>query len=487
MDQLDFFQTVLETKKFTEGILEILTLYFAQIADHFAEEDRIVWDECSPECCGHLAHLDPGGDDPPWWDEAMHELILDLKDATIMALSPEFQSFAPEGILGNVLWTYVQDDSRASSCRVAINAVNGFVDARRLPGGYTALFASVIYDAWEQAEVFALQGSNLHAVGIQDSQSPFAETPTSLALYSARKFLEWRKVLRQIDVDMTAFIQQELQQGPLKSRGWTIETLQSIFHLDYTRHGVPGVGRWCECRLCPDCDDDNSSLCCDADAVITEVSWQNLLADLRGEEAFKGSKDAYLQKEGLGGFVTGTISTESLATSDVSKSYLPAPVDESLVNSGNPSREHGAELQALSYSIRAEFGLSDLHSTLDRLHPVENDDEEQFERFAESDSKDTKLQELGKAEHDTESFHNANGAIPGGTVDLVVDKQIMNSRGEDDNASGSNNSPPHERLCINCWYHMCKPLHQSEPESPNREQDVDSDNEDSPFLLSLGL
>ncbi|EPE30558.1 hypothetical protein GLAREA_03525 [Glarea lozoyensis ATCC 20868] len=58
-------------------------------------------------------------------------------------------------------------------------------------------------------------------------------TPTSLAMRFSLNFFHFRDVLLQSGTQLSTFIEEELQQGPLVNMGWTPSTLQRLFELEF--------------------------------------------------------------------------------------------------------------------------------------------------------------------------------------------------------------------------------------------------------------
>ncbi|TGO77296.1 hypothetical protein BELL_0114g00120 [Botrytis elliptica] len=79
------------------------------------------------------------------------------------------------------------------------------------------------------------------------------ETPTSLAMYDLEGFLVWRRLLKELGFDISAFVARELEIGGLKSIGWSQETLVELFHQDFTSFELPKSSHSVGCRPCDRC------------------------------------------------------------------------------------------------------------------------------------------------------------------------------------------------------------------------------------------
>jgi len=80
-------------------------------------------------------------------------------------------------------------------------------------------------------------------------------------------FFRFRNFLHEVSIDIPTFIRDELLQGPLTKAGWTQNTLQSLFDLNF----VPLFEAYYHCRK-----HGNERL-----ATSQEKSWANILQRLR--------------------------------------------------------------------------------------------------------------------------------------------------------------------------------------------------------------
>ncbi|TGO63121.1 hypothetical protein BCON_0015g00500 [Botryotinia convoluta] len=79
------------------------------------------------------------------------------------------------------------------------------------------------------------------------------ETPTSLAMYDLEGFLIWRRLLKELGFDISAFVARELETGGLKSIGWTRQTLIELFYQDFTSMVLPKPSHSLGYRHCDRC------------------------------------------------------------------------------------------------------------------------------------------------------------------------------------------------------------------------------------------
>ncbi len=71
-------------------------------------------------------------------------------------------------------------------------------------------------------------------------------TPTSLMMRYSTTFSLLRSILRDLNVDLDNFIQEELQRGPLVKAGWKQHTLQVLFKFEFVPFIMPVI----LCRIC---------------------------------------------------------------------------------------------------------------------------------------------------------------------------------------------------------------------------------------------
>ena len=146
-----------------------------------------------------------------------------------------------------------------------------FTDSFSVTNGYSALHISVIFTVWEDSvSAFVARGPNLHLRGFYPYLSPLEESPTSLAMYSARAFSTWLRALGNADVNLENFIVQELELNYEVHAGWEKETLlELIAHSD--RPDLHHPEEW----TCNDCLEEDYS-------VAVQPYWRHLLERIKG-------------------------------------------------------------------------------------------------------------------------------------------------------------------------------------------------------------
>ena len=109
-----------------------------------------------------------------------------------------------------------------------------------------------------------MKGANLHLAIDRFIFSGKSETPTSLALYSSFTFVKWRDALLRSSVDLEKFVEDEVQQSPLKDTGWNKVSLLALFRCDIQSDNIPPI----------DCDDCPESV----SYIPLELSWREWLS-----------------------------------------------------------------------------------------------------------------------------------------------------------------------------------------------------------------
>lgn len=79
------------------------------------------------------------------------------------------------------------------------------LDSKRTEDGYSTILTCTAREDWNAVEAFAKHGADLHIVRKDIKYSPVEETVTSLSLYSSRRVLEWREILRNLKIDIAGF------------------------------------------------------------------------------------------------------------------------------------------------------------------------------------------------------------------------------------------------------------------------------------------
>ena len=124
------------------------------------------------------------------------------------------------------------------------------------------------------------KGVYLHLVCHQSEFGGISQTPTSLALYSSFLFVKWRDALLRSPVDLESFVEEEVQQSPLRDVGWHKASLLALFR----------------CKIQPDHLASNLVYCDDCPQLIlflcVELSWREWLNRFKDKADFKYSSDA---------------------------------------------------------------------------------------------------------------------------------------------------------------------------------------------------
>ena len=127
-------------------------------------------------------------------------------------------------ILG-LLFCFKLNDARGFLLK---SAPLGSIKAVDRSGKVSSITQAVILD-YLYLDFFPTLRPDLHYTGINPHCSPFKESPTSLAMYCPWKFHCWLTFLYRTNVNVEAFIENEIEQGPLSDLGWQRATLQSLF------------------------------------------------------------------------------------------------------------------------------------------------------------------------------------------------------------------------------------------------------------------
>ncbi len=104
----------------------------------------------------------------------------------------------------------------------------------------------------ESGRYLITHGLDLHVVADNDFRSSVQynsyanDTPTAFVMRYSHSFFLFRKLLRDLNIDMKKFVEDELKQWPLTKAGWTQETLLSLFELGYTPLKMPAIN----CQTC---------------------------------------------------------------------------------------------------------------------------------------------------------------------------------------------------------------------------------------------
>lgn len=163
----------------------------------------------------------------------------------LSSFGPELKDNFNEGRFATMLrWNLIHqasDEVTRSLFRINKN----LVDAKESPNGYSVLQFMITSGSNSPAqgdhaiELLLENGANPHLVGFDPHYSSRPETPSSLALYTSSTFIRWRDALKRIPLDFEAFVEDELQRGPLKDAGWRQDTLLALFRQDFRSGADP--------------------------------------------------------------------------------------------------------------------------------------------------------------------------------------------------------------------------------------------------------
>jgi hypothetical protein len=258
-----------------------------------------------------------------------------------------------------------------STLEWAASTYKCLLDSRVTPDGFSTLLVCVADEKWNVVKAFAKNGADIHYMGNDTDHSPVEETATSLSLYSSRRFFEWRRILRDLKMDITNFIESELQRSRLGQDGWSAETLGDLFEFEFE---AVDWDQKCGCLHSYDNDDSDEGDCviesdcyekCNkAAGVMVEVSWQTLLERVKHGESLVG----YIEK-----YATLPDSeSDSQESNDFDRDTTETSENKS---SDNEERDeiycHETENDASSWLDESNYGGSD--------HEEKGDEEEEGE------------------------------------------------------------------------------------------------------------
>lgn len=95
------------------------------------------------------------------------------------------------------------------------------------------------------AKLLITKGINLHLVPDEEHmrtieyESIRGQSPTALALRYSTLFFQFKSLLNACNVDIDAFVIEELKQKPLAEAGWTQTTLRAMFDLEFQPSELP--------------------------------------------------------------------------------------------------------------------------------------------------------------------------------------------------------------------------------------------------------
>ena len=169
-------------------------------------------------------------------------------------------------------WTLHPEPSLEQACNLLLMLGDAdVIDARDAIDGYNALHSRLANATTpEHISKVLARGPNLHLQGFDQCYTPEKESPMSLAMYSSWAFAYWLHGLIGIEVDLSTFIDQELESNALVHPGWGQETMRDLF--DY-RGRTDLFFR--DLRACSDCRDR------DIESVRIQPYWRHLLERMK--------------------------------------------------------------------------------------------------------------------------------------------------------------------------------------------------------------
>ncbi|KAE8446656.1 hypothetical protein EG329_011699 [Mollisiaceae sp. DMI_Dod_QoI] len=311
------------------------------------------------------------------------------------------------------------------------------LDARDTADGFSPILLCVAYENWAAAKAFAKHGADLHHVGKSVDHSPVAETVTSLSLYNSRGFFEWRNILRDLEIDIAGFIEDELQRSSrLREDGWDAETLSILFELEFFAvDHYDDIGNYM-CTRQRDTDDDdydqhfdNGGICGMLSGIMVEVGWQDLLEKIKHGESLAGFIDKYSK-------------------------CLDSELDS----------QEGSNFDREIVEISEDEGL----------------DKEEI-------TEDHNVSDVLEINDDNPERSNEGGEVEEVCDDQKDDDDDGRSRVDESSQDCSDwdEEGQEEFVCISCWYRIFSVFPTSPSVAPASE--ADSNEEDSPMLLNIDI
>ena len=232
-----------------------------------------------------------------------------------------------------------------------INALPGTTD------GYVVLHEVILKCWWgDRVSAVVARGPDLHRRCFDTSYTPFEESPTSIAMYSARTFSHWLRALAGVDVDLEKFIDQELELNPEVHTGWEKETLLELFAAGDRPDLHPALP-----TLCNDCLKMGSR-------VEVQPYWRHLLERIKERKPPYGPVAAVSEVDEDESHDLGSLGEAASFSTDLD----PALGDSENVPLPNPdldSTESEVKLEAdgSENSARTQSGSVCLYGKLERV------------------------------------------------------------------------------------------------------------------------
>ena len=195
---------------------------------------------------------------------------------TIRQLSFELKTNFVERHFASMLsWLFVMIETypeRSEALDLLLNlGGHGIINAPfDVTTGYAALHEAIAcYCEEDNVSAVVARGPDLHRRGLDTFYTPFEESPTSLAMYSASAFSNWLHALANVHMDLENLIDQELELNHEVHIGWKKETLVDLFSYgDRPDLYAPYV------ETCSDCSETVYS-------VRVQPYWQHILKRIK--------------------------------------------------------------------------------------------------------------------------------------------------------------------------------------------------------------
>jgi hypothetical protein len=148
------------------------------------------------------------------------------------------------------LLTSVIESGNVEMFRFILDAFENCIESRVTEQGPTLLVECVHHGQYAMGGCLIQRGANLHAEGFDTVCGELWIGPTCRALFSSAAFFEWRKLLREQNVDLDEFIASATKQPLWIRDGWQNDTLRKLFDLDFEPTPQPTLGK-CQTSIRP--------------------------------------------------------------------------------------------------------------------------------------------------------------------------------------------------------------------------------------------
>ena len=202
----------------------------------------------------------------------------------VKILRPDIQrdTDLPHGGSINSLLTSAIESGNVEIFRFILDAFVNYIESRATELDPNLLVECVHHGQYAMARCLIQRGANLHAEGYNPDCGEMWIDATFRALFSSAAFFEWRKLLREQNVDLDEFIVSANKQPLWIWNGWQSDTLRKLFDLDFEPIPQPALGK---------CPNFNSSE--DCVNTFVELSWQGLIDRIILREDLIGVFEGY--------------------------------------------------------------------------------------------------------------------------------------------------------------------------------------------------